>query len=164
MHGDRSCSASFDLGPELQVLKSGVGSGLVTSAPNGINCGSDCAENYGTGTQVGLAAVPDLGSEFGGWSGDADCTDGSVGMQASLSCMAAFAACSLASDLQLDPPAQPIDTVELYEACNILRAGTGGFPIVSPGNVTFRAGNRIELQNGFSVGPGASLTAVIGPP
>ena len=37
--------------PTLTVLKSGTGSGTVTSSPAGINCGSDCSEAYNPGTR-----------------------------------------------------------------------------------------------------------------
>lgn len=47
----------------------GTGSGTVTSTPAGINCGADCAENFGNGTEVILAATPGAGSVFEGFSG-----------------------------------------------------------------------------------------------
>jgi len=46
-----------------------TGAGAVTSAPGGINCGSDCSENYVTGTVVTLNAAPATGYNFVGWSG-----------------------------------------------------------------------------------------------
>jgi len=55
--------------PTLTVSKAGSGSGTVTSAPSGINCGTDCAESYGSGTTVTLTASPAAGSSFAGWSG-----------------------------------------------------------------------------------------------
>lgn len=65
-------SSVFDLQQTafaLTVGRAGLGSGTVSSGPPGINCGGDCTEGYGTGTQVTLAAVPAAGSRFGGWSG-----------------------------------------------------------------------------------------------
>ncbi|MBK8014596.1 MAG: hypothetical protein IPK13_25005 [Deltaproteobacteria bacterium] len=52
----------------LQVTKSGTGRGLVTSSP-GIQCGTDCSENYPANTSVTLDAVAETGSTFSGWSG-----------------------------------------------------------------------------------------------
>jgi len=51
----------------LSVTK--TGNGTVTSDPPGINCGDDCDEAYEKGTAVTLAAVPDEGWIFEGWSG-----------------------------------------------------------------------------------------------
>ncbi len=63
-----SVTATFQI-YTLTVTKSGTGSGTVTSVPPGINCGSDCTENYSLGTVVTLDAVPSAGSYFTGWSG-----------------------------------------------------------------------------------------------
>ena len=43
--------------------------GTITSSPEGIHCGNDCAEEYDHGTLVTLSAAPDAGSFFTGWSG-----------------------------------------------------------------------------------------------
>lgn len=74
----------------LTVVKNGTGSGTVTSEPPGINCGSDCAEAYVAGTSVALRATADPGMNFVGWSGDPDCSDGIVTMNADLTCRATF--------------------------------------------------------------------------
>jgi hypothetical protein len=54
----------------LTINKSGTGSGVVTSTPIGISCGSDCTENYDYGTIVTINAVPASNyHRFLGWSG-----------------------------------------------------------------------------------------------
>ena len=53
----------------LTVTPSGTGSGSVSSSPSGIQCGSDCAEDYVSGSNVTLTAAPATGSTFNGWSG-----------------------------------------------------------------------------------------------
>ena len=53
--------------PALTVVKAGTGSGTVTG--QGINCGSDCTENYASGTSVALNASASTGSIFNSWSG-----------------------------------------------------------------------------------------------
>ena len=53
----------------LSLYKSGAGLGTVTSSLSGINCGSACVANYGTGTNITLTAAPATGSTFTGWSG-----------------------------------------------------------------------------------------------
>jgi hypothetical protein len=50
----------------LTVSKSGNGGGTITGT--GINCGSDCTENYASGTPVVLTATPLYASTFSGWS------------------------------------------------------------------------------------------------
>ncbi|TAN65666.1 MAG: hypothetical protein EPN17_15975 [Methylobacter sp.] len=52
---------------KLTVTK--LGGGTVTSNLAGINCGSDCTEEYASGALVTLTASPDSGSTFTGWSG-----------------------------------------------------------------------------------------------
>ena len=54
----------------LTVGTTGGGSGTVTSNPDGITCGSDCSEDYVSGTEVILTATPDTGSTFTGWAGE----------------------------------------------------------------------------------------------
>src|SRR5688572_7439919 len=66
------------------------GNGTVTSSPSGISCGSDCTEVYTGGSVVKLTAAPATGSTFANWSGNADCSDGSVTMNANISCTAVF--------------------------------------------------------------------------
>ncbi|MCP4700539.1 MAG: hypothetical protein GY862_27355, partial [Gammaproteobacteria bacterium] len=54
--------------PVLSVAK--YGEGVVSSIPPGIDCGSDCTEEYAdTATQVTLTAAPAPHHQFAGWSG-----------------------------------------------------------------------------------------------
>jgi hypothetical protein len=53
----------------LQVARAGTGSGRVSSAPAGIDCGGSCAASFAGGTQVTLTAEADGGSSFAGWEG-----------------------------------------------------------------------------------------------
>ena len=57
--------------PVLAVAVQGIAGadGTVTSSPSGIDCGSDCSENYPNGTEVSLTANPAGGSNFVGWGG-----------------------------------------------------------------------------------------------
>lgn len=54
----------------LTVTIVGSEYGSVISTPAGINCGSDCSEEYMALTQVTLSAVTNESVEFQGWSGD----------------------------------------------------------------------------------------------
>jgi hypothetical protein len=67
MTQNRAVTGTF--GWPLSVSKSGTGAGTVTSAPAGINCGSDCDELYREGTPVTLTASASAGSVFKGWTG-----------------------------------------------------------------------------------------------
>ena len=54
---------------DVSVAKSGTGSGMVTSSPPGIDCGSDCSDTVDYGSTITLTATPDINSTFAGWSG-----------------------------------------------------------------------------------------------
>lgn len=75
---------------ELAIMKNGTGSGTVASLDGWINCGQECKAAYGTGTGVTLVAIPDEDSLFSGWSGDPDCADGMLTMDADKTCTATF--------------------------------------------------------------------------
>ena len=161
LDANKSCAADFQALYPLTVDRTGAGSGTVSSSPTGIDCGSDCSESYLHGTGVALEATPDFGSELTGWSGHADCNDGQLGMTGSRSCTVTFGLCSIENTE--DFSGETVADTREYVACNILRAGN--FLIQAPGgNVTFRAGNTIILEDGFVVESGASFRAVIGPP
>ncbi|MGC8892422.1 MAG: SBBP repeat-containing protein [Candidatus Saccharicenans sp.] len=73
MDSDKAVTAKF--APEgatytLTILKSGSGSGTVTSDDGAINCGSVCSQTYTSGTLINLTATPDANSGFENWSGD----------------------------------------------------------------------------------------------
>jgi uncharacterized repeat protein (TIGR01451 family) len=54
---------------QLAVTKTGNGSGTVTTADGGINCGTSCSATYLSGTVVNVGETPDPNSVFTGWSG-----------------------------------------------------------------------------------------------
>jgi YVTN family beta-propeller protein len=67
-----SANAAAEIGGPLTlaVMKTGSGGGTVSSTTDGsIYCGTNCQARYALGTIVGLAATPDSGSVFDGWSG-----------------------------------------------------------------------------------------------
>ena len=70
MTADTTVTAAFMVQSfDLTVNKSGTGTGAVTSAPTGINCGPTCVFSYSFNTQVTLTATPAAGATFTGWSG-----------------------------------------------------------------------------------------------
>lgn len=54
----------------LDIAKSGLGTGIVSSTPAGINCGADCSESLYRGTAVTLTATAGDNSELTGWAGE----------------------------------------------------------------------------------------------
>ncbi|MGB2692678.1 MAG: hypothetical protein WBC96_09305, partial [Thermodesulfobacteriota bacterium] len=94
MNSDISCTATFDLSAttfDLNVNLAGTGVGNVSAS--GINCGdggSDCMETYASGTAVTLVATPNTSSTFVGFTGDPDCADGMITMNANKTCTATF--------------------------------------------------------------------------
>jgi len=78
----------------LTVSKAGTGNGTVTGSPAGINCGSDCTEDFKVGTKITLKAKADTNSTFTGWSGGGCSGTGTcvVIMNADIAVTAAFAA------------------------------------------------------------------------
>ena len=78
MNGSKTVSARFETSAPppppsgnlaLSVSKAGSGSGTVSSAPAGIDCGVTCTAQFAPGTAVTLTASPAAGSTFDGWAG-----------------------------------------------------------------------------------------------
>jgi hypothetical protein len=75
----------------LTATTGGTGTGTVSSSPAGIDCGTDCSEDYDENTVVTLTPSPAADSVFAGWSGA--CTGSgscSVTMDAAKSVTATF--------------------------------------------------------------------------
>jgi hypothetical protein len=63
--------------PFLVVQAAGMGTGVVTSLPTGIDCGQTCSAPFAIGSTVVLTATPDQGSTFGTWT-NCDSTSGNT--------------------------------------------------------------------------------------
>jgi secreted trypsin-like serine protease len=75
----------------LSVTKNGTGTGMVSSNPGGINCGSACSATFPDTANVTLTAVAASDSTFAGWSGACSGTGNCVvGMQTAKSVAATF--------------------------------------------------------------------------
>ena len=82
-------SKSFSTLPNV-LLVTLNGDGTIMSSPAGLSCPGECAETYPGGTVVTLTAMPNPGSVFSGWSGEMDCSDGQVTLDAAKNCTANF--------------------------------------------------------------------------
>ncbi|MCP4700654.1 MAG: Ig-like domain repeat protein [Gammaproteobacteria bacterium] len=86
---DKQCVAVFLKANNLDV--SVTGSGSVTSEPAGIDCGTACTATYAENTVITLTTASNTAEwRFDAWSGDADCADGSITLDADKQCVAAF--------------------------------------------------------------------------
>jgi len=97
----------------LTLQKAGTGSGSVTSDPAGLTCGTSCgstAASFPTGTLVALNPAAAAGSVFTGWSGNADCANGVITIDADKTCTATF---------------------ELLENLTVTKAGSGAGTVTS---------------------------------
>ncbi|HEY6205523.1 MAG TPA: galactose oxidase-like domain-containing protein [Chthoniobacterales bacterium] len=108
-------TANFIVTPEkLTVVKTGAGSGTVTSDLSGITCGATCSKNYNYGDSVTLTATSAApGSTFTGWSGG--------GCSGTGACTV-----TLTSPITVTANFAPI-TINL----NISKSGTGGGTVTS---------------------------------
>ncbi|MBX3674519.1 MAG: DUF4214 domain-containing protein [Burkholderiales bacterium] len=120
----------------LTVTKAGAGSGIVTSAPAGINCGATCASPFTVGATVTLSAAADPGSVFAGWSGGGCSGTGScvVTMSAATAVAAAFAPKAgglalTATPTALDFGGQSMGTTSPAFQVTLANTGTGAVTV-----------------------------------
>ncbi len=101
-------TANFTTEYQLTVAKAGTGSGIVTSEPAGINCGSSCQTGFSPGQSVTLTAQPVANTVFAGWSG---------------ACSGLSPTCTLT----VDAPKNATSRFDLqYYKLTITKSGTGG--------------------------------------
>jgi len=137
----------------LTVSKSGTGSGTVTSAPAGIDCGSTCSAGFDAGSSVTLTAAADAGSAFGGWSGGGCSGTGActVTMSAATTVTAAF---DFVADTTPDPFGFPPKT-------GVLPGVTVVSDAVRPTGYDFRT--PVSITHGeYSIGCMGSFTSAPG--
>lgn len=106
----------------LSISKTGTGTGTVTSSPSGIQCGTTCSHWFPRNSAVTISAAPAADSFFSGWSGQSDCSDGSVTMSANRSCTATFTFDSAASARLIW--LQPRDLAGFGPAGSLVMAGS----------------------------------------
>ncbi len=112
----------------VTVTLDGGGTGVVTSTPTGINCGTQCSSSFPTGSSVTLTAAADTTSVFAGWT-SGDCTGDSTCMLTVDKAKATTSAFALhGSHRWIDqitfPGQDSIDYVAVDAADNVIAAGT----------------------------------------
>ncbi len=140
MDADLSCTATFEIARQLEIVLEGTGTGTVTSPPlpgidPGIDCPGDCSGAFAEGSDVTLAAADSL---FTGWSGDcsgsADESVITVTMEADRSCTATFEIVigEVGQETELTHVARKIDLQRTYDTPPVVIAGppsrAGGDP------------------------------------
>ena len=112
LESDTEVTATFVSRP-LTVVKSGLGSGRVTSSPAGIDCGPTCEAHYPDATVVTLSVAANPGSRLNHWSG-CDSLSGeqcTVTLEEARSVTANFTAKPALSGLTADPVADTSATL-----------------------------------------------------
>jgi hypothetical protein len=85
------CAALFDTISQHTLTINQAGMGTVTASEgleNGIDCGTDCIENYYNGDTITLTAIPNPEARFVGWV-EPNCAESLI-MTASINCTAIF--------------------------------------------------------------------------
>ena len=91
----------------VTITTAGVNPGIVTSNPVGINCGGSCKYGFANSSTVTLTAIPQSGTEFGGWSGACSSlsTTCTVSLSAAKTTVASFVAIGAAPTATPTPSA-----------------------------------------------------------
>jgi hypothetical protein len=165
-------TATFTGSHTLTVSRAGSGTGTVTSAPVGIDCGTTCGATLANGTLMTLTAAPAAGSTFSGWSG-CDQANGltcTVTMSAVKSVTAAFERVNAGVRVErasgLPPSSEPT-----LQATLTARAGCGSIERIQFGEmgrsfdnarvtITAPAGGQSGQTTGFTYTPSTATTSV----
>ncbi len=131
----------------IDITAAGTGTGLVSTDVGGISF-SYPTVSFGTSsglaanTVVTLTATPNINSTFSGWSGDADCSDGSVTLTADTSCVATFA-------------------IKTYTVTvNLLGNGSGSVTSTASGLGLIYPGSTTATSGSVDYGSTVSVTAI----
>lgn len=133
----------------LSVEAQGNGAGTITGT--GIDCGSDCQEVFGPGTQVTLTAEASAGSSFTGWGGACSGTgECSLTLDGDQSVSAAFSLSGVPV-----PPQPPTPLPDTYRL-SVSKAGDGDGTVSStPAGIDCGS----DCTHGFNENTRVSLSA-----
>ena len=142
----------------LTISRSGTGTGLIESSGAAIYCGTICGVEANSGTFT-LEVTPDAGVTFNGWSGDADCLDGSVTLNDDRTCFARFSTPGAFTDETLTPGVTTVRAVHLLELRTRIDAQRVRFkrpafgwtdPSLTAGSTPIRAAHVLELRQALA--------------
>jgi len=155
MNAAKSVTATFNLvsaGNTLTVVKSGTGTGTVTSSPAGIICGDDCSETYSKVTKVKLTAKADTSSIFSGWSGG--------GCSGTKTCSVKVdSAVTVTADFALKTPDISVaQTSIVFKDTKVKKKATGTLKIMNNGTGDLMIGVSVSNGTDFSIQGGSSVT------
>lgn len=124
---------------QLTVVPAGTGTGTVTSAPTGINCGATCSAGFTSGTAVVLTAAPSSGSTFTGWSGGgcSGTSTCSVTLTAATSVTATFAAAA--------PSSYQLSVVTAGTGSGVITSSPAGINCGTTCSAMFTGGSPVTL-------------------
>lgn len=156
MSSAQSVTANFGLASyPVTISLAGTGSGTVSSAPAGINCGATCSVNFTYGSSVTLTATPSLSSSFTGWSGGGCSGSGACTLTIGTSATAVTATfAKLVADLSVTNSFSTIGNVPTYTV-NVKNTGPSPASTVKV-KITL---NRFTYQSFVNPAGGCSLDA-----
>ena len=126
----------------LSAIRSGPGTGTVTSSPPEIDCGATCSAHFADGTVVTLTATASAGSTFSSWSG----CDSVSGNQCTV---------SMTADRTVTATFVPVQ-----RTLSVNKSGSGtGTVTSSPAGISCGATCSAQFANGTSVTLTATPTA-----
>lgn len=130
----------------LIISKVGVGSGLVFSTDQQINCGEVCNVGINAQTSLTLVASPALNSYFAGWEGDCEGSSSQINLSVNSAsrCQATF---ELSNTLPTCPDSGTINTTCNAEGRFFNTVGVNSDVVVYGGLVNATMENRGEVSN-----------------
>ncbi|MBI4742682.1 MAG: hypothetical protein HY777_14285 [Betaproteobacteria bacterium] len=150
MDAAKSVTAKFDTDPNaaknLNIIKTGSGSGIVSSDPAGVYCGASCNETFPLNTPVTLTAAPASGSTFSGWSGGG--------------CSGAALTCVVTMDAAKTVTATFVTTTIAKKTLYVYKLGGGSGAVTSdPDGINCPVAGCTSANFSFDSGTTVTLTA-----
>jgi hypothetical protein len=158
--------AAFSLAPfALSVTRTGLGAGVVTSSPAGIDCGQLCAATFARGSTVVLTATAAAGSTFVRWvSGCAGAAPTCTLTMNAAQDVAAWFDAPITGDFSLALPAPAVSVqagTTSAALLNIVR--TGGFTLDVTLQVLGTPGGVLVLPRSLATGASVAVLELQAP-